>query len=140
MEENGMLVPKGMLVAVIDGENFTVFENTGVAAEPRLKAMATPDLELTNFDGGKRHSTSGGGGNGNDRALEDAHVAAATDWLNHQAKTGKISELVIIADPRSLGEMRPRYHTTLKDCLRKELALGLATSPIPEIEKALVSA
>jgi len=139
-EENGMLIPKGTYVAVVDGENFTLFENIGLAAEPRLKALASPELRLTNFDGGKRHHTNTERNPTDDRTMEDAHVAAAVDWLNHQAVTGQIENLVIIADPRSLGEMRLRYHTALKDRVVSELSLALATAPIPRIEKALAAA
>lgn len=135
-----MLVPKGTYVAVVDGENFTLFENIGLAAEPKLKALASPELELTNFDAGKRHHANRGRPNADDRATEDAHVAAAIDWLNTEAVAGKIDNLVIIADPRSLGEMRLRYHNALKDCLVTELTLALATAPIPKIEKALAAA
>jgi len=135
-----MLLPKGTLVAVIDGENFTLFENDGLAAEPRLKALASPELERTNYDGGKRHHTNTSRNPTDDRMEEDAHVAAVADWLNLQALKGKLGELVIVADPRSLGEMRLKYHKELKSLIKGELPLGLATSPVPEIEKALASA
>ena len=135
-----MLVPKGTLVAVVDGENFTLFENDGLAAEPKLKAVASPELALTNFDGGKRHHANNSRNPTDDRMDEDAHVAAVTEWLNGKALKNELSELVIIADPRSLGEMRLKYHQELKALIKHELPLALATAPLPKIEQALASA
>ena len=135
-----MLLPKGTKIAVVDGENFTLFENVGLAAEPKLKALTSPSLEATNFDGGKRHHTANGRAPTDERIEEDAHVAAVTEWLNNQALTNELEQLVIIADPRSLGEMRLKYHKELKARLRGELSLALAKAPVPDIEKALEAA
>lgn len=135
-----MLIPKGTMVAVVDGTRFALFENTGLADKPKLTSHKTPALELTNFTGGKRHHVHETIKATDDRLNEDAHAAAVVDWLNHQTMTGQMGELVIVADPRTLGEMRPQYHQELKKRLRGELPLTLTVAPTGKIEKALEKA
>ena len=40
-----MLVPKGTIVAVADGEKFNLFSNTGDEASPALTAMPEADVK-----------------------------------------------------------------------------------------------
>ncbi len=138
-----MSLPKGTAIAVVDGTKFELYRNTGTEAEPKVGAVETPELELTNFsagarinDGGARHSARTGDGS-NDSVDESAHAIAVADWLNHQVLTNKIESLVIIADPKSLGEMRKRYHKQLEAVLKKELSKTLTGRPAADIMKAL---
>ena len=47
-----MLLPKGTIVAVADGEKFSLFSNTGDEAAPTLTPMAEPDIENVNTGSG----------------------------------------------------------------------------------------
>jgi len=138
-----MLLPHGTSIAVADGTKFEFFRNTGTEAEPKLTALDTPELELTNFSAGAHRSDtsesfSARTGNGaNDRLDESAHAIAVADWLNHQVLQHKIDKLVIIADPKSLGEMRKRYHKQLEAVLVKELSKTMTGRPVAEIVKAV---
>lgn len=138
-----MLLPKGTAIAVVDGTKFEFYRNTGTEAEPKLSAVETPELELTNFsagarinDGGARHSARTGDGS-NDSVDESAHAIAVADWLNNQVLKHKLDSLVIIADPKSLGEMRKRYHKQLEAVLVKELSKTMTGRPVAEIVKAV---
>jgi protein required for attachment to host cells len=138
-----MLLPKGTAIAVVDGTKFEFYRNTGTEAEPKLTVVDTPELELTNFsagarinDGGARHSARTGDGS-NDSVDESAHAIAVADWLNDQVLKHKLDSLVIVADPKSLGEMRKRYHKQLESILHKELAKTLTGRPVADIVKAL---
>lgn len=53
---------------------------------------------------------------------------------------GKIKSLVIIAAPRTLGEMRKGYHKSLSDVLIGELDKDLTGHSVQDIEKALAIA
>lgn len=130
-----MLLPHGTVFAVVDGTNFELYRNAGIEAEPRLEALPTPELELTNFSAGarindanSRHAARTGDGS-NDGVDESAHAIAVADWLNHQVLQHKIDKLVVVADPRSLGEMRKRYHKQLKEVLCAELAKTMTGRP-----------
>ncbi|MEW9853823.1 host attachment protein [Novosphingobium sp. M1R2S20] len=138
-----MLLPHGTVFALVDGRNFELYRNSGTEAEPQLDPLPVPELEVTNFSAGMRRNdvnlphTSRTGDGSNDSFDESAHAIAAADWLNHQVLQHKIEKLVIIADPRSLGEMRKRYHKQLEGVLLKELAKTMAGRPTAEIVSAL---
>lgn len=137
-----MLLPTGTVFAIVDGENFELYRNSGTEASPKLSPLDTPKMELTNFSAGirkqdgsaSRPATTGAGGG--DQLHESAHVAAVTDWLNQQALSNKIDKLVVIADPRSLGEMRRHYHKQLEAVLLGEVAKTMAGRSEDEIIKA----
>jgi len=138
-----MLLPHGTVFAIVDGENFELYRNSGIEAEPRLTSMAAPDLEATNFsagfrraDGPTRHQARTGDGS-RDGLDEAAHVAAVTGWLNEQVLSKEIEQLVVVADPRSLGEMRRHYHKQLKDVLVGEVPNTLTGRPGTEIVRVL---
>lgn len=140
-----MLLPHGTVFAIVDGENFELYRNSGIEAEPRLTALDVPELEATNFsagarrlDGPTRHQARTGDGS-NDGLDEAAHVAAVTGWLNQQVLSRDIEQLVVVADPRSLGEMRRHYHKQLKDILVAEVPKNLAGRPAQEIVRVLHS-
>ena len=58
--------------------------------------------------------------------------------LNNMALTNKISgDVVIIADPNSLGQMRPQYHAKLAEKIVRELPKTLVKASKQELEKAL---
>jgi protein required for attachment to host cells len=138
-----MLLPHGTVFAIVDGENFELYRNAGPEAEPRLAAMDSLDLEATNFsagfrrqDGPTRHQARTGDGS-RDALDEAAHVAAVTGWLNQQVLAKEIDQLVVVADPRSLGEMRRHYHKQLKDVLVGEVPKTLTGRPGAEIVRVL---
>ncbi len=135
-----MKLPPKAHVAVVDGERFILLRNGSDAQHPALEMVGEPDLDETNRSAGKmRHSITGSQNAGSDLD-EAAHVAAAADWLNHQVLTNKIDDLVIVADKRSLGELRRHYHKELESRLAGEVGKALTSRPIEEIEQAIASA
>jgi protein required for attachment to host cells len=53
---------------------------------------------------------------------------------------GAIASLFIIADPRTLGELRRHFHDVTRESLIGELARDLIGSSIEKIEAALAKA
>lgn len=135
-----MQIPDGAYVAVIDGERFLWLHNTGDAANPQLQDLGSPDLDpAARSAGTMRHS--GTTQHHTDPDLDEAaHSAAAAEWLNHQAKTNKFAHLIVVADKRSLGELRPHYHGELEKRLVGEVGKAVANQPIDEIAKAIAAA
>jgi len=135
-----MDIPEGAHVAVVDGERFIWLRNKGDVAHPQLDLIGTADLDPTNRSSGKmRHSITSGQHSGNDLD-EAAHVAAAADWINHQVLTNKVDNLIIVADKRSLGEIRRHYHGELEKCLLGEVGKALTNHSIDDIEQAITAA
>ena len=131
-----MLIPHAAIIAIVDGAHFTLLRNTGSEAEPVLEAHASPALDLHGHASGGQH----GHMSGHDPAsqvIEAQHGAAVVHWLNGEVLAHRIHDLVIIASPRTLGELRPHYHGQLKQVLRRELAKELVGKTGAEVLAAL---
>lgn len=120
-----MILSHGDVIAVVDGAKFELYRNQGSGTESALAALPTPHLREDDKSAGARHYTSSGNPTGH-LLDEDAHAAAVTGWLNHEVLGGRIARLVVIAAPRTLGEMRLHYHKALSSALIGELPLDLA--------------
>lgn len=132
-----MDVPLNTTIAVVDGENFNVYRSTSSGPPVKL-------TELRDHDSQDRNSASGRSSSAANPAAkqmeEDAFGKGVTDKLNKMVLEGRVEKLIIIAAPRSLGEMRRSYHTKLQDVLIGEIDKVLTGASIEEIEKALASA
>ena len=136
-----MRLPSNAHVAIVDGENFTVMRNGGAPLEPKLDRAEQPDLSATNYSAGVRHQDNIGREKGTSTQLDElAHAAAAAEWLNSQCVSGDIADLVVIADPKTLGEMRHHYHSELEKRLVGEIAKTMTGQPTDKIEQAIASA
>ena len=135
-----MKVPHQALVVLANGEKFVLMRNVGQPFEPKLERVTELDLELTNFSAGVRHQDPAGQRSGSTDIDELAHGAAIAEWLNTQALRGGIGEVVIAADPKTLGQIRQHCHKELESRIAGEVAKDLINSPLPEIERALAAA
>lgn len=138
-----MLLPHGTVFAIVDGEHFELYRNTGTEAAPELAAMDIPPLSVTNYSAGAHDHDKisrfqvGAPKDRVNKLEEAAHVAAVTQCLNSKVLSHEIDKLVIVADPRSLGEMRRHYHKTLEGALLGEVAKTLSGRPAAEILQAV---
>ena len=134
-----MMLPKHAVVAVADGEALRLFQNTGSEAGLELSALPEPALRDENGDSGGRHHSSAA--NPDDkRVAEDDFAASCATWLNRQVKDKKIEALVIIADPRTLGELRKHYGKPLQAVLMRELHKDLTGHALADIAAAVAAA
>ncbi len=134
-----MQLPKGATLAVADGEKLSLFRNSGDEAHPKLTAMPESEVGTDNKGSGGRHHSSSA--NPDDKRLaEDSFAAGIVALLNKRVLDGKVEDLVIIADPKTLGEMRKHYHAKLSAVLRKEIAKDLTGHSSSDIEKTLLAA
>ena len=135
-----MKLPNNAHVAIVDGESFTVMRNTGQMFEPKLENAQEPDLTATNFSAGVKHQDDIGQQHGRTDLNELAHGAAAAEWLNAQAIEGAMDDLLVIADPKTLGEMRRHYHSELEKRLVGEIDKTVTGQPVEQIEKIIAEA
>lgn len=134
-----MLLPQGTIVAVADGEKFNLFQNTGDEANPALTALPETDVESANKGSGSNHQNSSSNPD-QSQAAEDGFAGGIADLLNKRVLDGKIADLVIIAAPRTLGELRKSYHKKLSEVLRGEISKDLTGHPLQDIEKTIAAA
>jgi protein required for attachment to host cells len=132
-----MILPQGAIVAVVDGEKLVLFKNTGVH-EPQLSAMDSPSIDDSGSGSGGHHSSSANPDN--DTQAEDGFAHGVAGVLNKWALSGKLNDLVVIAAPRTLGELRKSWHKELQGKLIGEIAKDLtgasADQIVATIEKA----
>lgn len=135
-----MKLPHKAHVAIVDGENFTLMRNTGQPFEPKLEGAQRPDLETTNYSAGIKNQDDESQRSGSTDLEELAHGAAAAEWLNAKVIANEIDDLLVIADPKTLGEMRRHYHGELEKRLVGEIAKTMTGEPTARIEKAIAAA
>jgi protein required for attachment to host cells len=97
-----MQLSKGATIAVADGEKFNLFRNDGDEAGLKLSPSAHAPIndDHQGATPGRRGSSANPDG-GQDE--EDGFSAGVADLLNKQVLDGKITALLIIAAPRTLG-------------------------------------
>ena len=135
-----MKLPHKAQVAIVDGENFTLMRNAGQPFEPKLEGAQRPDLETTNYSAGIKNRDDESQRSGSTDLEELAHGAAAAEWLNAKVIANEIDDLLVIADPKTLGEMRRHYHGELEKRLVGEIAKTMTGEPTARIEKAIAAA
>ncbi|NML13135.1 host cell attachment protein [Sphingobium sp. AR-3-1] len=134
-----MQIPKGATIAVADGERLNLFNNSGEESAPTLIALPGASISTDNRSSGGRHQSSSA--NPSESQLEEDSFAAGTAaFLNKQVLDGKIDSLIIVAAPRTLGELRKHYHKALVAILAGEIAKDLTGHALADVEKAITAA
>jgi protein required for attachment to host cells len=134
-----MQIPQQTVIAVADGEKLSLFQNDGDAANVKLTAMPDEAVDSSKIASGGRHPSSSSNPD-DSQQNEDGFGAGVAAILNKHVLDGKIRNLVIIAAPRTLGELRKSYHKSLCEILIGELDKDLTGHSIQDIEKALQAA
>ena len=134
-----MKLPKNAIVAVADGENLDLYRNTGDEGSPSLTAMPHGGISTSNKGSGGRHQSSSANPSDSQQD-EDGFAAGVAAELNKRVLDGKIDDLVVIAAPRTLGELRKHYHKTLEAKLVGEISKDLTGRSAADIEKAIAAA
>ena len=71
---------------------------------------------------------------------EDRFAADAAELLKKRALSQDYESLIVIAPPKTLGELRKHYHKEVTDRLTGELSKDLTGHSLPDIEQALLKA
>ncbi len=129
-----MILPNGALVAVVDGEQLVLFRNTG-HADIALTAMEAPEIP-ERASGASAHRSSAANPD-NDTQAEDGYAVAVAELLNSWSLAGKFEALLVIAAPRTLGELRKHWHKTLQGKLVGEINKDLTGRTTEEITAAI---
>lgn len=130
-----MLLPHGTLIALVDGHRLELYRNAGDEAAPDLTPLDAPKLNSANHSGGSHRSSTGN--HADSLVSEDAHAAAAAEWLNDQVLTHKIKDIVLFAAPRTLGELRKHLRTGTEQAIRKQYDKDLVGRPAAAVLSAL---
>jgi protein required for attachment to host cells len=136
-------------VVVADGEKMLLFRNQGDAEFPHLELVEQDQQEsranrdLRRDIPGRSFSSVGPGRSAYDEAdsrqiSEDRFAGETADMLNRMALEDRFRALIVVAPPRTLGELRRYYHAELERRLVGEVAKNLTNVPVNEIERVVL--
>ena len=146
-----MQVPHNSFVVVADGEKMLFFRNEGDAEFLKLEVerkrvqenTATSDQKTA--ESGRTFDASGGPGRSAyeetdfHQLAEDRFAAETAELLKKRALNNEYESLIIVAPPRTLGELRKHYHKEVEKRLAGEIAKDLTGHPVEEIEKIIAA-
>ena len=133
-----MNLPNGAVVAVVDGEKLALFKNTGNGGEVSLTAQPAPAIEERASGSAGRISSEANPDN--DTQAEDGFAMGVAEVLNKWVLNGKVDKLLVIAAPKTLGELRKHWHKELSSRLVGEISKDLTGHSIADIEKSIHAA
>lgn len=146
-----MELPHKAFVVVADGRKMLFLRNEGDAAYPNLVVERVREQDA--LSNGEQPSnepvtdfSSASSGRSNyvetdfHQLEEDQFAAETAERLKKRALRNDFESLVIIAPPKTLGELRKHYHKEVSGRLIGEIDKDLTGHPVPEIEAALRSA
>lgn len=151
-----MQVPHNAFVLVADGRKMMFLRNEGDAEYPNLQiekkliGKHNPDTADQVTDGADPASSTrtpganwgSGGGEPTDmhQIEEDRFAAETAGLLRDWAMRNEFESLIVVAPPRTLGELRKHYHAEVSRRLAGEIDKDLTGHTMPQIEEALMKA
>jgi protein required for attachment to host cells len=127
-------IPHNALIVVADGTGARYFRNGGQDFKVSLKADGEFKPSHLNDEGPSGHRPPESSKQETDEATFAKQLAHE---LYRRAHGGDFAALVLIADPQTLGQIRPVLHKEVQDRLVHELHKTLTKASIADIEKAL---
>jgi protein required for attachment to host cells len=148
-ETKPMRIPHDSYVLVADGAKMLFFRNEGDAENLDLKVVTAEqqadksDQDIKTDQAGRMPGSPGkGGGSSASEAdfhqqAEDRFAAEAAERINRAALANEFENLIIVAPPKTLGELRKHFHKQAEGKIAAEIAKDLTGHPVDRIEKAL---
>lgn len=121
-------------IVVADGHSARVLENQGRDGAIELKEVhtVTPKNLMSEGPSGSRPQGD------SPRDTDEATFAKQlSHWLLEQAQKKAYEQLVLVADPKTLGQMRPQLHKEVTDRIVHELAKTLTSSSLDDIAHSI---
>lgn len=138
-------------VLVADGRKMMFLRNEGDSLHPHLivehaEELNNPDDREQKTDSAGRSGSMGRPGQNSfdesdfHQIAEDRFAAEAAELLRQRALSGAFESLIVVAPPRTLGELRKHYHASVSDKLAGEIHKDLTGQSMSDIEAALIAA
>lgn len=129
-------VPERAWVVVADGHGARVLVNQGSEEQPRLvEKQALKPQDLLN-EGPSGSRPQGDSPRDTDEATFAKQLAL---WLYKQAHAGAFQQLVLAADPTTLGQMRPSLHKAVQDRLVREVPKTLTRASADDVLRSVTT-
>ncbi|UAB78395.1 host attachment protein [Erythrobacter sp. SCSIO 43205] len=140
-------VRRDCLVLIADGEKALFLRNVGDAKHPNLDVVRTkeqdnpPNREQAANRRGRMFD-----GTGHKSAVDDTDwhqlakerfASELAEMLYKRAHHGEFDELIVAADPSTMGELRKEWHQEVEKRIIAEIDKDLTNHQIDEIEKLI---
>ena len=129
-------IPHKALVVVADGAGAKYFRNSGHENKITLTADGHFDPSNLDDDGPARKRPPESSQQETDEATFAKQLAKE---LYRRAHAGDFEMMVLIADPQTLGQIRPSFHKEVRDKIVAEWSKTLTSASTADIEKVLSS-
>lgn len=137
-------------VVVADGRRMLFFRNAGTPLEPNLELV---QAEEQDNPADRDQSSDAPGRTFNSASTrrhayeetdfhqleEDRFAADAAEHLRRYALDGSFDELIVIAPPRTLGQIRKHYHKEVSARLIGEVDKDLTGHSVRQIERVIAA-
>jgi protein required for attachment to host cells len=144
----GLRIPHNAWLLVGDGEKALILRNEGDADYPNLivERMFEHDNPPTREQGSDRPGRMPDASGTHRSAVENADwhrlgkaafARTIADRLYKLAHAGRFDELIIVAPPHTLGELRGHLHSEVRARTIAEVDKTLTQHPVHEIERVL---
>jgi protein required for attachment to host cells len=131
-------IPTGTWVVVADGTHARLFHNIG-----KQDALKLKQDDLLKFDDADAQGQGPSGHRPIESSREQTDEATFTKQLAHRLNAAALKQefehLFLIADPTTMGELRPQLHVETSKRITGELTKTLTNSTVEDIEKILKS-
>jgi protein required for attachment to host cells len=143
-----MRISHDALIVVADGRKSLFLRNEGDAEFPNLVVEShreqsdPPDRDIKTDAPGRSFSSAGTRRSSLDETdfhqqAEDRFAADAAERLGRTVRDGGFEELIIVAPPRTLGELRRHYSQEVSSRIVAEVDKDLTNHPLNKIEDVL---
>lgn len=147
-----MPLPNNALVLVTDGRKTLFLRNEGDIFQIDLRTETLEQRDEASFnhdiaaDGPGANFQSAGYGHSTYEETdykqldEDKWARSAAEEVNRRSLANDFDELVIIAPPRTLGELRKKLRKDMVQKIRAEIPKEMTGHPVADIEKLVEEA
>lgn len=134
-----MNIPHDTLLLVADGEKMMFLRNHGNGPQPEFQMETRQDRPDLPDNAGASGKATGGGDQDYKQDEENRFAADMAHQLRARALAHDFEALIIIAPPRTLGELRKNLHSEVEKRVIMELAKEMTDRPIPDITAMILS-
>ncbi|TPW06054.1 MAG: Host attachment protein [bacterium] len=129
-----MILAAGTLVAVVDGEKLALFHNTG---HQSVELTPQPTPEIAERVSGAAGRISSEANPDNDTQAEDGFAMGVAEVLNKMVLDHKVEQLLVIAAPKTMGQLRKGWHKETSARIVGEIAKDLTGHSTDQIAAAI---
>jgi protein required for attachment to host cells len=141
-------IPQNALVLVGDGRKALFLRNKGtpreveLIVERELHQENPPTHEQGTDRPGRKSGVDGASRSAVDQTdwhdqAEERFAAEIAETLYQMEHAHQFNELVVVAPPKMLGDLRAAFHPEVAHCVVAEVPKDLTSHPIPELSRLL---